>query len=560
MGGEHAVAVGALAGLLGGLSLAAAAALIVGHARRSGRAVAQSAAGCLRVFSEPPSGWVFVITGAAIMLPFLALHGTYLLGPSPNSAVGDADSARLVSSVRYVWEIDWRFLVSTQEFALPHLLYGPALAVWGIGGAIAISLITMIGLGALLGYLAWRMTQSPTAGLLAPLAWVAVNMQTRFGVFLVMYPLTLLLGYAGGWVAYRASGPGEARPWRLAFAAGALLALSPEAHTIGQLFWAAPLLLLAFDPTRARLTGVARVYAAFAVCMIPRAVVNFAEGGLAHFRSGRVDYWVTEGYITLINQQFFGRPGGRGTGTYLRDIGGDFARQSGWPLIVVLLAALAVLVLSTPRVRRFTLACLGLFLASILITQVPLYPRYYSPLLPGLALLAATAVPLLRRRFPDVRFLGVGLTVLIAAAATLSFVRVAGEVDSRRAGVAAGPYHELAAAIDDDRAVVGSRAHQLNWVEPDIRAYGPQFLTEEEFATYLSWPSDAEVLAMFEQHNIGWVLTTPYRRLEAGYHDTWLSRFHDTTSRHLPRLRKSPSMCLERKLQGYALYRVGPCS
>jgi hypothetical protein len=74
---------------------------------------------------------------------------------------------------------------------------------------------------------------------------------------------------------------------------------------------------------------------------------------------------------------------------------------------------------------------------------------------------------------------------------------------------------DVVGVIDDDRGVIGMRAHQflLN-VAPDLSTYGDQFLDEDEYVTYLTWPSDDAVIAMLQRHDIGWVLIHANRDLE----------------------------------------------
>jgi hypothetical protein len=117
--------------------------------------------------------------------------------------------------------------------------------------------------------------------------------------------------------------------------------------------------------------------------------------------------------------------------------------------------------------------------------------------------------------------------------------------------------------VDDGKGVIGSRSHVLVYVESEIPTYGGQFLTEDEYATYLTWPSDDEVIEVLDRHDIGWVLVNPNRLIEIDYHNTWLIPNHGAPARQVWMVAESPNFCKVASPAGLTLYRLdrsgAPC-
>jgi hypothetical protein len=90
----------------------------------------------------------------------------------------------------------------------------------------------------------------------------------------------------------------------------------------------------------------------------------------------------------------------------------------------------------------------------------------------------------------------------------------------------------------------------------DIPTYGGQFLTEDEYATYLTWPSDQQVVDLFHRYDIGWVLVNANIMLEVAYHNTWLIPNHGHEARHVTALADSPWFCKVAAKRGYVLYKL----
>ena len=531
------------------VSLVLLAWLVVRDRPRPGRIPRLAAA----VWTDPPGPWAAGVLGVLLATPVLALYTPVLLG--------DADSARVIAAVAHVRSHGIGFLVDTQENFLPLVLLGPVVAVGGLAGAKLFALLTVPVLAGVSAYVTYRIRPSMLGAAAATFALLTIPAVVDRGGYVPMYPVMLALGYLGGWLAYRAMTEPDRRS--LAVAAGVCLALAPEAQPVGQLFLAAPLLLLVFAPSwRTGIATSARIYLFVALAMIPRIALNLAAGGLDHVAVYRTDYWITEGYLNLIQSRFWHYSGvNEPLGEYLSRLPWRFTHALGTQGYVVLaLGGVAWLALGRGRGRAFVLAVVGFMVLAITIKQVPPFPRYYSPLWPGMAILVGTGVGMLARRpARAARTLALGaLTGLVVLSAT-TLVDVSHTQDAPRALIDNGPYRALAGTITDGKGVIGARSHSLLNVTADIPTWGGQFLTEAEYVTYLTWPSDDAVVEMMERHDIGWVLIHPNRKLETEYHDTWLVPSHGARARHLERVAASPAFCRTAAIGGFELYRLGGC-
>lgn len=506
------------------------------------------------VWTDPPGHWVAAALGALLTVPVLGLYAPVLLG--------DADSARIVAAVDHVRTHGIGFILDTQDNLLPYLVIGPAVALAGLAGAKAVAVLSVLVLGAVTCYVTHRITGSMPGAAAAGVALMALPPVVDRAGYVPMYPLMLALGYLGAWLAYQAITEPD-HPWLRAAAAGACLALAPEAQAVGQLILVAPVLLLVFAPGwRPGLAACARIYLAVAVVSLPRIAVNLQVGGADRITSYRTDYWITEGYVREIQTNFWGYRGiNEPLGEYLARLPGRFThtlQPQGW--IVLGLALVAWALACRVRGRLLVLGVTGFMVLAVSVKQVPPFPRYYSPLWPGIAVLAGVGVAALaRRRSWRPRAMASVALVGLLVVAVSTFDHVLDTHEERRASIVAGPYSELAAAIDDDRGVIGARSHNLLNVTARTPTWGGQFLTEDEYVTYLTWPSDAGVIEVMERHDIGWVLIQPNLSLETTYHDTWLIPHHGLRARHVERVADSPAFCRVADIDGFLLYRLGGC-
>ena len=87
---------------------------------------------------------------------------------------------------------------------------------------------------------------------------------------------------------------------------------------------------------------------------------------------------------------------------------------------------------------------------------------------------------------------GVAVVALLAlvVAAGVTYVDAVDKAELRQTPILAGPIPEIVRAIDDGKGVIGARSGWLHFVSPEVKPYGGQFLSEDEYVTYLTWPSD----------------------------------------------------------------------
>jgi hypothetical protein len=502
------------------------------------------------VWRDPPGDWPAFVLGALLAAPLLGLYAPTLFT--------DSDSLRIVAAIRHVQRGNLGFLVETQDSFGPHMFLGPVLAV---GGTEALRIVTIVSVQVLVGTVAWiarRASGSMVAAAIAALGLLSIPPVVERVLWLPMYPTMLALACVGSWLAYRAIV--DDASWPYAVGAALCLVLAQEAQPVGQLFLAVPLLLLTIAPRlSAGALKVAHVYGFALVVLLPRLIVNLSEGGLRHLRSNRTDFWITEGYLGQIQRDFHQYSAlDDSLVTYLRMFPerlvsslGDF----GW---VALAFAILALVGLRGRARLFPVAWVGLLVAAMTVTSTHATPRYFSPLWPGIALLVGISTAwLLQRQRVAVRLLGVVPVILLAVVAASAFHRTGLEARRLTNVVEGGGYREAAELIDDGKGVLGGRAFRLLAIDTDIRTYGGQFLSEEEFVTFLTWPSDEAVIEVMERHDIGWVMSRG--RVDVEYHNTWLLPNYGVPVRVNDRLPESPSFCRVFGHKSVILYKLGAC-
>ncbi|HEX8804332.1 MAG TPA: hypothetical protein VF743_09065 [Acidimicrobiales bacterium] len=526
----------------------------------------------LDVWRDPPGEWPAFVLGTALALPLLGLFTPVVLA--------DADSVRIVAAVRYVQIHGPGFLVDTQDNFGPHLILGPALSLAGLEGIRVVTIITVQALAGVTALVTRRLSGSMAAAAVAAVALLSIPAVMSRATYIPMYPAMLAFGYGGGYLAWRALtdgalGPlGRLKAWRYPLPAALCLVLALECQSVGQLFMAVPVLLLItvpFRDLRAALGGLARTYVAVAVLMVPRLVVNLSEGGTSRLTSNRTDYWINKGYVRRIQSEFWNYEGiNEPLRTYVERLPSRFVESLGglgWVTLAV--AGVGILALRG-RMRLFALSCVGFMALAATAKRVPPFARYYSPLWPGIAILVGLLVAaLIRRRHVVLRSLGtvaaLAVTGVIVAVAVNTYEYRGMATNHVSEPIEDGTYHyqQLLALIDDGKGVIGARSHVLLNVTADIDTYGGQFLTEDEYATFLTWPSDEAVIAMMERHDIGWVLVNPNRMLEIDYHNTWLVPNHGHPARHVWMVDASPNFCKVASPGGLTLYRLdtsqGPC-
>lgn len=508
-----------------------------------------------QVWRDPPGPWAAFVLGFVVAVPVMGLYSSVLFS--------DSDSSRLLASVGYVRSGGWDYFVDTQEPYLPPLLLSPITGLWGLAGAKMFAIVSIQVVTGTTALVTYRVSRSMWGALTAAVALLSIAGVLERSVKMPMYGVMLTLGYLGAWWAYRAITEPD-RVWRFAVPAGVCLALAQEGHGIGQLFLAVPLLLVIAAPSRrAGVQGMVRLYMVVVTVMIPRILINLSEGGLSYITSPRTDYWITQGYVTEIQTEFWSYRGiNDSVGEWLGAFPDRFVTllgdQGG---LIVALALVGALLFCRGRRRAFVVACFAFLLLAVTLKRIPPFARYYAPFWPGMAILTGLAASwFMRRRFVGLQVLPVVLVGVLLAGASGTLRDAAEDYDRDRALVEREPARLFAGEIDDGKGVIGARAHQFFYsVTVDVPTWGDQFLTEDEYVTYLTWPSTREVLEVLERHDIGWVFIAPRRFLETQYNDTWLLPHHDRPARHIAEIAHNPSFCRWLEVGNYVLFRVGPC-
>ncbi|MQB01592.1 MAG: hypothetical protein GEU78_15100 [Actinobacteria bacterium] len=504
------------------------------------------------VWRYPERSRRMFLFGCLVALPVLALHTRFLLG--------DADSARLVASTLYVQRFGVRYLIETQEVLLPHLVLGPLMTLGGITLVKAFLVLSVIGLAGTVSYITWQASRSAAAALAGVLALLSFGAIDERAMLLPMYASMLAFGFLGSYFMYRGADQSH-RPDRIRYAvfAAVCLLLCIESHQVGQLFLIAAPILLIFHRSGHRARTFLRTYGAFALFYLPRAAINLTEGGFSHFFTNRDDYWITQGHLVELQTRFWRLGNDSPLGQYISKSAESIFHIVGWPGILAVVLAVAAFFLERRRILWFGLT-FALFFAVIVVgRRLPLYPRYFSQLLVGGAIAAGVAVGALIQRGGLYRVLGALSIVLLGSTAMATLTMQVNAADEREAQVLRGPYPQVAAAVNDDRGVVGARSTYLNFTRPDVLTYGGQFLTRSEFVTFLTWPSDRAVIDIMRNREIGWVIVPQRaRRWVYRYHNTWLIPNYGRKVVYPRAVRRSPFFCHVLTEQGAELYKLSP--
>lgn len=486
---------------------------------------------------------------AAGLGALLALPAILLAAP----VVWEADSSRLIASTGFVRAHGIDYLIETQEVWMPHVILSPTLALGGIRAATLLTALTLVGLAASVAYITYKLTNSVSGAAASALALVGLDAITSQVHSLPMYLPMLAFGYLGMYLAWRSLEASGAKRWKLAALGTLALIASSESHGVGQIFLAAPVLLLAIKPDWVGLLGVVRLGLLEGLFFIPRVVVNLVEGGLSFFRSNRVDYFITEGYLNLINREFHGLPVSAGPLDYLGELPSMAVGALDTGGFMVLAVVGAGILFARKRWVTMSLVSLIALLVSLLIVTPPTFARYLTPVLPGMAIVAGAVVASMNRK--GWRPVAGAALMVLAIAGGVTFLEAWGHSRAQTDAVRSGPVPAIASQVPQGGRVLGVRSHQLNYVRPDIEPYGGLFLGESEYVAYLTW-SQEDVKDLLRARDIGWVFLLPDETLEVRYHQIWISEVYGTAVRHYYQVPKAPFLCLTAEHSGYRLYRA----
>jgi hypothetical protein len=498
------------------------------------------------------ASWVL---GALICIPFALIHRF----PS----LPDAGSARTVAVAGHVWRDGLGYLLETQEPLIPYLLYGPLTAMGSVRGMRVIAGIFLILLSGLVAFIAWRITQRLWASIVASLALMSFAVTYELASRLLLRPAALLFGYLAILLAVMgADAAGKRRFWLLGAGAFAVV-LAMESHGIGQLFLAVPGLIWVVRPSRPGLRTAVLMSGLMLILLIPRLTINFAEGGFANFRTNRADWFVAEGYLDVVNEQFFRHPVHNESSSvdyalFIDDMARDAVGWSG--LVAIFLAAFSP-IKARRKVILFALAGCAIVVVGLLMTKPNPLPRYLSPLLPGLAIAAACGAVRVKELRPSMRHSWVppALTLsLVSVIAGISLTQWQERASASHDTATGSPYAAIVERMGHGEGVIGSNSYEMNRLDPRIPTYGHHVLSESEWLTFLTWPSDEAVRAMLEKRGVEWAVVG-LRRGEVSYHQTWVSAAYGLEVRHDRRLATSPHFCRVLDVPPAVLYRAAPC-
>jgi hypothetical protein len=507
----------------------------------------------VRAWRDSTNGWTMFLLGCALTLPAFALYTPTLFG--------DSDSARLIASILYVQRNGFDYLIETQEVLLPHILLSPIMAVGGIPAVQVFDAFSVVVLGGVVAFITWRLTRSPLAVLAGVLALNSLPAILDRAYRVPMYPAMLSLGFLGVYLSHRAIvAENRSRRWQGAVLAGLCLVLAFEAHQVGQLFLVVTALLVVTARPSLALAGLGRIYLVVVVLSIPRLVINVTDGGFSHFFINRVDFWLMKGYLKPIQTDFFALPVRDALREYVEKVPGSLLDVWGSSGLLVLALGLLGLLAMSSRLRRLALICAFLMLAVALYRRLPFYPRYFSLLLVGSALAAGLAFSWVIRTNSRGRRAAVALGLLgLLASAAFGYQGMLENLQMRERSLANGPYLRLAKAIPPGDGVIGTRSMYLNFARADVRTFGGQFLTEQEYVTFLTWPSEDAVIDLMRRHDIEWIFIPrkPWKWV-LRYNNVWLLPNHGSPARYHREVGHSAAFCRARRIGRAALFKLDP--
>lgn len=483
------------------------------------------------------------------------------------------DSGTALSISRRLADGDWRAVWATQSPPLQDGMYALLLRLgWGsqVGYPGALSIL---GLAALLGWFAYKATGMVAAAGLPVALVLFSDVVWEHSGYLTFYPAFVLFGYAGLYFALRYA-------WaRSSFAnavwAAILLALALAAYTTALVFLIVPAIACVVLWSREAMKRTAILYGAIMLATAPWFVWHVAVGGLEHVYYHPLN-WFSEKYLAIVNERFW---------QYPRQSLLDYA-SAMWKVAANGLLPKYLLVLVLPGFvfvgRRFGLrasllavSCLAAYAGVLAVTRPSPFARYFFPILPLVLLLASAGLVsvahwLRHAAWPKRGASLESLSPIIAAGLGVLVVTIlAGypppPVDQahdrfvNRLETSAG-YKDMTAMaelIDATNGGVIARDSAIQAVVPDNQVFTHYLLSEQEYVTFLTWPSDRTVAAVLRDREIEWVLLRNDTRWERDYH-VWVNVAYGQAPRHYTEIVSSPYFVRAYSGSIYTLYRLLP--
>ncbi|HEU0072463.1 MAG TPA: hypothetical protein VFS30_00490 [Dehalococcoidia bacterium] len=489
---------------------------------------------------------------------------TWLFPRFTTIPVVGSDSGNILAISRSLIYGDPDLVIQTQAPPLASVAYSLGLAA---SGWLPLNLIPLIFAYALILGLAWYVHRLSGNYALAAMVLVGFVISPIFWIqntSLAPYAPFIFLGYAG---LYLSCGYllGKMGP-RAGIGGAALLAAALYTFGQGLLFFSVPALcFLILAPNREALGRTFIVYASLLLLVAPWVVWHLLVGGLSGFEDYPLN-WLNSNYVDYINA-FWGRDyydtPAEYFSTVFRVLKRDLLPLWTWPLIG--LGVVSVGRLYGWRAGVFAVAVLLALSAPVMFRMSPIFARYWYSCLPLLVLLGvaglAYLVSLLPRR--EAAF-------LLSVCAIAAFPIANNAADHAYASavtrheIEIQDYEVMAGLIDDSRGIIG-RDSRIQSLVPGNALYNNVTLNEDDMVTYLSWPSEHEVAAVFEKHDVGWVLlynstgsgNDIQNRWELTY-NLWLVEAAGHEPQHFRRIEGSPLVEGVYRGQALTLYRLRP--
>jgi hypothetical protein len=475
----------------------------------------------------------------------------------------NADSGTALAISRSLADGNTEPPINTLSPPLQTGTYAGLLIIGEIEAISAVPAILSIGLALVLASLVRNATRSTIAAA-APLFLLLFS-----GVFweqtglLTFYPAFAILGYGGLYFAGLFLLRDSPRVADAVFA-GLLISLALYAFTTALLFLPIPALLVICYLTRERLLRGAVLYGITGVFAAPWFVWHVLVGG-KHFYYHPLN-WSTEEMLPIVNREFWQYPR-----ESLTEYAGTMLHVGFDGLLVAPLWGLVPIGLFYTwrmfggRAVAFVLMSSVFFLATLAFVRPSPFVRYYYPIFPLVILLASLGAYAIWHQLTS----GVGprfaaLTLVLALAMTALVSPLTLSVPAKYQYKYAERLHtsssyrdmsRIAGIIDDKRGVVG-RDSAIQVLIPKNQTHTVFLISEEDYVTYLSWPSDEAALAVLDKYGIGWLLLyKDAERWERDY-NVWLQRVYGIPPRHYLAIESAQG--IEKVYDGriYALYKV----
>lgn len=503
-----------------------------------------------RILTLPTTGLAAVVIGGGVAMPLISTYAPI---------VHDPDSAWFITSTQHVQENGIGLLQETHDVFLPHLTVGPLLTIGGYQAVIAFVILNMVALAVLTAYIGYRITHDGAGALVAATVLLSIPAIIDRVDRVPMYPAAFFFAYGSAFLLHQAMANPERTRW-LPVVSGLGIVLAYEAHGVGQIFLTIPFLLLLLHPWAKSRRPFFIALVTVAVASLPRLWMNVSVDGFRAMRSSYADFSITK-YLPIINKEFWGYNSDTTPIGYLANVPGMAERAFGGrgTLLLLLIPLVIAAMNAGRRALVFGVVTTALFIAALTISSPSTFDRYLTPLGVGFALVVAVGAVGILRSGDQGKVIGRVVVGAILVGGLFQMIDTSSGKATDREAIVHGPSSDLAAAVDNDKAVVGVRPYQLLYTDHTIEAINGRLMAEDDWITFLTWPSDEEVAEVLERYNIGWVYIMPDYRFEVEYHQTWTERLYDLPVRHVFEVLNSDDFCLATEEFGNMVFRYGEC-